>query len=54
MEDKQFLLTYQCKNKGYGTFAWFKTEEELQKFVDENSVHVIEAIKVIQWEDAEY
>ena len=56
MDDKQYLLTYQSKGKGYGTFAWFFTEEELQEFIntDKDILTVIDAVKIIQMEEVEY
>jgi len=56
MDDKQYLLHYQSKTRLYGTFAWFSTEEELQKFVenDKDILVVIEAIKIIQMKEVEY
>jgi len=44
--NKNYLLTYQSPGKGYGTFAWFDTEDELLEFVDSNNVNVIEAFKI--------
>jgi hypothetical protein len=44
--DKQYLLTYQDKDKCFGTFAWFDTEDEMFEFINENNINVIEALKI--------
>ena len=43
MTEKPYLLTYQDEKRGYGTFAWFDTEEEMDEFIDNNNINVIEA-----------
>ena len=47
MRDKQYLLTYQDNKNLYDTFAWFDTEEELNEFIKENKIHVIDAIRIL-------
>lgn len=44
--NKEYLLTYQDSKHAYGTFAWFDTEKELQEFVNNNDINVIEAFKI--------
>lgn len=46
--DKIFLLTYQTSKCKFGTFSWFDTEEEMDEFIEENNIHVIDAIEIIQ------
>ena len=47
MEENNFLLTYRDSEHIYGTFIWFNTEEELNKFIEENDIDVIEAIQIL-------
>ncbi|MFF2532461.1 hypothetical protein ACFVS2_26700 [Brevibacillus sp. NPDC058079] len=46
MKDRNYLLTYQDEKRGYGTFAWFETEDEMTEYIENNRVHVIEALKI--------
>jgi hypothetical protein len=45
--DKPYLLTFQDSKRGYGTFAWFETEEKMNKFIESKSdINVLEAYKI--------
>ena len=46
--DKRFLLTYQTSECKHGTFSWFDTEEEMDEFINESNIHVVDAIEIIQ------
>ena len=52
--NKPFLLTYQTKDKLYGTFSWFSSEDEMLNFIDTNPVHVIEAYHIKDVEILQY
>jgi UDP-N-acetylglucosamine:LPS N-acetylglucosamine transferase len=53
--DKQYLLTYQVPNKGWGTFSWFDTEEEMEEFIKETEgINVIEAFYIKDAEALNY
>lgn len=52
---KQYLLTYQLPNTGWGTFSWFDTEEEMQEFIDNTKgINVIEAFHIKDAEELMY
>jgi len=48
--DKNYLLTYQHTKKKCGcietTIAWFDTEDELDDFIRNNDIQVIESFKI--------
>jgi hypothetical protein len=44
--DKQYLLTYQTKDKEWGTFSWFDTEDEMYEFAEKNDINILEAIRI--------
>lgn len=43
--DNPYLLTYE--HESGNMFAWFYTEDEMDEFITQNKIHVIEAFHII-------
>ena len=47
MNNKPYLLTYQTPTRGWGTFSWFDTEDEMQEFINKTEgINVLEAFYI--------
>jgi len=48
MDDKQFLLTFiNYEDDDHTDFAWFDTEEEMNEFIKEYDIGIIDGIQII-------
>jgi hypothetical protein len=46
MAEKPYLLTY--KKNDRTDFGWFESEEEMDEFLDENDIEVIDKVYILQ------